>query len=66
MNYLKRVSSYAARPERSEYKIGLFNCSAIPTLDELSIGLEILRANGYTTLVFNPEVDLDTTPALYI
>ena len=66
INYLKRISSRTARPERLEYKIGLFNCSATSTLDELSIGLEIVRADGYTTLVFNPVIDLDIAPALYM
>ena len=66
MNYLKRVNSRTGRPERSECKIGSSNCSATPTLDELSVGLEIVRADGCTTLVFDPVIDLGAAPAVYV
>ena len=64
IDYLKRVGSRAARPERSECKIGPSNCSATRTLDELSAGLEIVRADGCTTLLIDLIVDLGAAPAL--
>ena len=42
------------------------NCSTISILDELSIKFKIVRADNYTTLVFNLVVVLDIASTLYI
>ena len=63
-DYLKRVGSRTARPERSECKIGPSDCSTTRTLDELSAVLDIVRADDCTILLCGPVVDLGAAPAL--